>query len=150
MAFVDCNENRIYLLQVRWLVVQTCWPEMQRIRLPDPSLVVLACSRIHLKERRLQLCLDHLQHQLCTWKQIILKLEQESIKGFILHARLNFSSGISEVIVFSTYYKKIYNISYQAARVRAAPPRKHMGAMTAPMMPVCTIQANCLAPNPGV
>lgn len=40
--------------------------------------------------------------------------------------------------------------TYQAARVRMGPPRKHSGAITAPIMPVCTIQATCLGPNPGL
>ncbi|XP_038212121.1 uncharacterized protein LOC119832495 [Zerene cesonia] len=39
---------------------------------------------------------------------------------------------------------------YLQSRISTGPPRKQMGAMTAPMIPVCTIQAICLAPKPGL
>lgn len=50
---------------------------------------------------------------------------------------------------FINYIKYSVN-NYQAARKRMGPPRKHMGAITAPMMPVCTIHAICLGPKPGL
>lgn len=36
-----------------------------------------------------------------------------------------------------------------AARSKIGPPTTHIGAITAPMMPECTIQAICFAPKPG-
>lgn len=57
------------------------------------------------------------------------------------------------------YFKSIFDYlchmlnilhSYQAALINIGPPRKHIGAITAPIIPVCTIHASCLAPTPGL